>query len=356
MKNDKFLGLKNSPVVAMALFAGASLSSNAATTSIVETPDWLKVSGYAVASYSYTDQELTSDLGDVQSEDHSFFDSGRNTLDSVRLGFEVNQGPFKAYASLFYVPEFDGNAFGGGPNAGILDAYVNYKSGTFSVTAGKYLSWLGYEAFHAPNLATLTFANPPGYIPAYHTGIKFEYVTDTFSTGLNVSDSVLQGTDGFWGGDEDFGNGLGYEVYAVYKGIDKLTLFGGIAFDDSDEQVGDSFLTYDFWTSYAISDKMTIAGEIIYNESGTSSGIRSLLFMKYAFTEQFSTVFRVGYGDGEDDITGDFGRYSLTVAPAYAFNEHLTLRGEITYGSSDTDFANTDVDTLFTGIQAVLTF
>ena len=34
----------------------------------------------------------------------------------------------------------------GGSEAGILDAYVTYKTGDFTITGGKYLSYLGYEA------------------------------------------------------------------------------------------------------------------------------------------------------------------------------------------------------------------
>lgn len=332
-----------------------------AAPSLVPTPDWLKVSGYAAASYAYTDNDYDFDGGgDFSENNDTLFDSGVNTLDSVKLMLEATQGPFKAVASLFYVPEFEGNAFYGGADAGILDAYVSYTSGSFTVTAGKYLSWLGYEAFDAVNLATLTYANGGplgvvGAIPAYHTGIKFEYITDVFAAGFNVSDSVLQGDDGFWGGDEDYGNGLGYEAYVVYKGIDKLTLWGGIGLDDTDDVAGDNFVTYDFWASYDISDKMTVAGEIAYNEVGSQDGIQGLLFLKYAFTEQFSTVFRFGYDTLDIDGGGDYDGYKYTIAPAYAFNEHFTLRGELSYTDGDKDdFA--DAGTLFAGVQALLKF
>lgn len=360
MKKMKFLNFINLPVIAVAMNAGTALAGTEAVApapSPVSTPDWLKVSGYAAVSYGYTDTDVDFDGGGGFSDDNdTLFDSGANNLDSVKLMLEATQGPFKAVASLFYVPEFEGNAFYGGSDAGILDAYVSYTSGSFTVTAGKYLSWLGYEAFDAVNLATLTFANSGvGAIPAYHTGVKFEYITDMFAAGFNVSDSVIQGDDGFWGGDEDYGNGLGYEAYVVYKGIDKLTLWGGIGLDDTDDLAGDNFVTYDFWASYDITDKMTVAGEIAYNENGFQDGIQGLLFLKYAFTEQFSTVFRFGYDTVDYDGGGEFDGYKYTIAPAYAFNEHFTLRGELSYTDGDVDdFA--DTDTLFAGVQALLKF
>jgi opacity protein-like surface antigen len=48
------------------------------------------------------------------------------------------------------------------------------------------------------------------------------------------------------------------------------------------------------------------------------------------------------------DVTG----YKYTVGPSYAFNEHFTLRGEVSY--TDTDLADTNI--LFTGVQALVKF
>ena len=348
MKKKKLLNLINLPVLAVTMNAGTALAGTeavAAAPSPVSTPDWLKVSGYAAVSYIHT--EVDSDLGYF--DDDTLFDAG-TPFDAVKLGLEATQGPFSAYASLFFSPVKDNDAFGSGSDAGILDAYVTYKAGAFSVTGGKYLSWLGYEAFDAVNMSQMSYANNfLGAIPAYHTGVKFEYTTDVFGAGFNVSDSI-RGGDGFWSGDEDYGNGLGYEAYVVYKGIDKLTLWGGVAFDTSDDIEGvpvDDFVTYDVWASYALTEKMTVAGELAYSDNGVTYGWQGLAFLQYAFTDKFSTVFRFGYDNVETiDLTG----YKYTIAPSYAFNEHFTLRGEVSY----TDVEDTDI--LFTGVQALLKF
>jgi hypothetical protein len=348
MKKKKLLNLINLPVIAMTMNAGTALAGTetvAPAPSPVSTPDWLKVSGYAAVSYTNT--EVDSDFGDY--DDDTMFDAG-TPFDAVKLGLEATKGPFSAYASLFSSPVKDNDAFGSGSDAGILDAYVTYKTGAFSITGGKYLSWLGYEAFDAINMSQMSYANNfLGAIPAYHTGIKFEYTTDVFGAGFNVSDSI-RGGDGFWSGDEDYGNGLGYEAYVVYKGIDKLTLWGGVAFDTSDDIEGDpvdDFVTYDVWASYELTDKMTVAGELAYSDNGFTYGMQGLAFLQYAFTDKFKTVFRFGYDNVETiDLTG----YKYTIAPSYAFNEHLTLRGEVSYTDVE------DADILFTGVQALLKF
>ncbi len=302
-------------------------------------PDWLKVTGYAAASYTY----VNADPGD---DSDSFFHTG-TPLDAVKLGLEATQGPFAIYGSLFYSPNSDANSFAGGSEAGILDAYITYKTGDFKITGGKYLSYLGYEAFDAVNMTQLTYANSTtGGVPAYHTGVKLDYTTDVWGAGLNVSDS-LRGPS-FWEGDADYGNGLGYEAYVVYKGIQKLTLWGGVGYDNTDGL--SDFSSYDFWASYDISDKLTVAGEIIYSNnslSGADSAVGGLAFLNYKFTDKFSTVLR--FGIDEVDSTTVTDNYKYTISPTYAFNEHFLVRGEVSYVDSDTDV-------LFSGVQALLKF
>lgn len=347
MKSKHRLKLIGLPTLA---FAIASVSASAGTSETTTaapapaaTPDWLKVSGYAAATYAYTDIENGP-------SDESLFDAG-TPLDAVKLGLEATYESFSAYGSLFYSPNSSANSFAGGTEAGILDAYGIYAFGNFKITGGKYLSYLGYEAFDAVNMAQITYANSTtGGVPAYHTGIKLDYSTDVWGAGVNISDSVRGPS--FWEGDGDWGNGLGYEAYVVYKGVDKLTVWGGIAFDDSDNLP--DFVSYDLWASYDLTDKLTVAGEIIYSDnslSGADSAVGGLAFLKYSFTEQFSTVLRFGIDEvsSTSPVVTAPDNYKYTFSPCYAFNEHFLVRGEVSY----TDSAN---DAFFSGVQALLKF
>ena len=349
MKAKQRLKLIGLPQLAFALLtstamAGTETTTMAAAPGPVSTPDWLKVSGYAAASYTYSDFE-----GGGSNE--TLFDGG-TPLDAVKLGMEATYESFAAYGSLFYSPNTTANSFAGGSEAGILDAYVTYTSGDFKITGGKYLSYLGYEAFDTVNMTQLTYANSTtGGVPAYHTGVKVDYSTEVWGTGLSISDSIRGPS--FWEGDSDWGNGLGYEAYVVYKGIDKLTLWTGVAFEDG-ENVPD-FFSYDLWASYALTDKLTLAGEIIYTNntlSGANSAIGGLAFLQYAFTEKFSTVFRFGIDEVESTglaVLGVPDNYKYTISPTYAFNEHFLMRAEVSYTDSVSD-------TLFAGLQALVKF
>ncbi len=347
MKTKNRFNLLRLPQLALVLSsvtaAMAGTEEMKAPTSVVNSPDWLKVTGYAAASYTYTDVE-NGDSSD------SLFHTG-TPLDAVKLGLEATQGPISVYGSLFYSPNSGANSFAGGTEAGILDAYVTYTAGPLKVTGGKYLSYMGYEAFDTVNMSQLTYANSStGGVPAYHTGVKVDYATEIWGTGFNISDSIRGPS--FWEGDSDYGNGLGYEAYVSYKGISKLTLWGGVSYDDTDNTP--NFSSYDVWASYEITDKLTVAGEVIYSDntlSGANSAWGGLAFLKYAFTDQFSLVGRFGIDEVESTgptVTAP-DNYKYTISPTYAFNEHFLVRGEVSY----VDSAN---DVFFTGVQALLKF
>lgn len=291
--------------------------------------DWVKVSGYAAIAYTHTDNGTET------------FADGGSPFDAVKVGFEGTQGPVGGYASLFYTPGVASD------EAGILDAYLTYKAGAFTLTGGKYLSYLGYEAFDAVNMTQITYANGLGAVPAYHNGIKIDYASDVLGAGFNISDSI-RGGDGFWTGDEEISDDQGYEAYVSYKGIDKLTIWAGVGYENTDGLAAEDFITYDLWSSYSLSEKMTIAGEVAYNDSGTTCGIQGLAFLKYAFTDQFSTAFRFGIDEFK---SGGTDNRKYTFAPAYAFCDEFLIRAELSFNDTVKD-----EDSVFSGIQAIAKF
>lgn len=333
MKAKHRLHLIGLPTLAMAL---AAVPATAGTTETVAPAapaaegclDWVKVSGYGAVAYTYNDNGTET------------FADGNTPFDALKVGFEGSQGPFGGYASLFYTPGVAGD------DGGILDAYLTYKAGDFTITGGKYLSYLGYEAFDAINMNQITYAAGIGAIPAYHSGIKVDYATDTFGAGFSFSDSIVGDGDGFWTGDEEFSEDQGYEGYITYKGIDKLTLWAGFGYENTDP--GQDWITYDFWASYDLTDKLTLAAEIAYHEDPTVEGVQGILFAKYAFTDKISTVGRFGVAERAN---GGVDEYSYTIAPTYAFCDSFMVRAELTY----TDSAP-DNDSVFTGIQALAKF
>ncbi len=333
MKPTTRIKLHRLPYLALLLATGTAMAGTDGTVTpppaVPTTPDWLKISGYAAISYTYTDTGTN----------RRTFADGNTPFDATKVIFQANQGPLGAYASLFYTPGISGQ------EAGILDAYATYKVGDVTFTGGKYLSYLGYEAFDTVNMTQITYANTLGAVPAYHDGIKVDYATETFGAGANVSDSIKG--RGFWAGDQNLSNGLGYEGYITYKGVDKLTLWAGFAYENSVIKKVHDFVTYDGWASYDITPQTTVAAEVAYHD-GDARGTQGLGFLKYSFTKQFSTILRVGF----DEISyGGRDHMSYTICPTYAFTDNFLIRAELTCNST-----KTTGDSTFSGVQALLKF
>ena len=320
----------------------ASLVALAATASAdVKVNDYLSLNGYAAASGTFSDNTTGKNVS-------SLFNSN-SELDAIKVAAIGTYGDFGGKVSLMYFPTRTGS------NSGILDAYATYTKDGFTVTGGKFLSYLGYEAFDTNNMTQLTYASTFFCIPAYHTGAKVDYAAKTWGAGIAVVDSVFGGT-GFFQGDGQFDR-TGLEAYVTYTGIDKLTLWLGGAYDDNNKNftaaATPDVSILDFWASYALTSKLTLAAELDTEES---IGKGALLEAQYAFTDKFSTVFR---WSAEDKAHGDTGSY-YTIAPAYKVTSNLTIRGEISYADASEGTAGTygllTSKGTFYGVQALFTF
>lgn len=296
--------------------AAAALVSHAALAEIALNEQFA-VSGYVVGSASYTKADN--------------FDSDSNAdLDAMKLTAIAKFSPLTVTTSLFAFGTGSGDGFNNSPI--FLDAYGTYDLGEgTTVTAGKYLSWLGYEAFDIPNMLQITYANPTAaYIPAYHTGLKVEKSTEVFSVGLGVTDSLYGPT--YYKGDGDLNDGVGLEGYFTYKGLKDFTWFVGLGYDTGDAADTKRFV-FDTWAQY-VYGKFTFAGEFCYGstdykDSGKEDGYFVLGLVKYQIDDKWSATFRLSGGEGE---LGD-GFIRATFAPTYAVTKNLDIVAEYSYTS-----------------------
>lgn len=300
----------------------------------------LSVNGYIVGAATTTEIDGGGEI------DTYFESKGSPAIvnaDAAKMGLLGTVGQISAYGSILYLP-------GAANEAGLLDAYVTYDTGVgLKITGGKFLSYLGYEAFDPINMAQLTYGSTIYAIPGYHSGAKLDYATKTFSIGLAVVDSVFHGPNGFFEGDREFDDDIGAELVFTYTGIDKLTVFAGIATEDTDFPPGTSgsdVFVFDLWASYALTDRVTIAGE--YDQMD-DTGDGFLGFVSYKFNDKFSTVFRASTWKW-DDAAGGGREKKYTIAPTLTLTPNISFRAE--YSKGDTPAGDYD----FIGIQGVLKF
>jgi len=322
----------------------ASLVALAATASAdIKVNDYISLNGYAAAAATYSDNSAPA------KNVSTLFNSGSNELDSLKIAALGKYGDFGGKVSLLYIPTR------GGSNSGIQDIYATYTKEEFTVTAGKFLSYLGYEAFDPNNMTQLTYGTTIFAVPAYHTGAKVDYSTKTWGAGVAVIDSVFSG-GGFLQGDGNFKR-VGSEAYITYTGIDKLTLWAGAAYDDFNKNLvaapTPDVAILDFWASYSLNAKTTLAAEFDTEES---VGKGYLAEVQYAFTDKFSGIARFSV---KENAHGDTGTY-YTLAPTYKVTSALSVRGEVSYADSaeatNGAYGLLSTQGFFYGVQAIFAF
>jgi len=228
--------MNNKTVLAVALTLAASMTSFAD----IKINDNLMINGYAAAAYEY--QKVKS----LPATD-SVFDGTKDTpsADAVLTAFNFTFKPVTGVLSLYYVPNLPKNELS------LLDAYVTYDvGGGYSVTGGKFLSYLGYEAFHTGSMTQITYGlvtvGTLGAIPTYHSGVRLDYGDKTLSWGLAVVDSVFS-PNGFAKGDGELTHNAGFEGFVKSNPTADLTLWAGFAYDTKGGFQPHNVTILDFW-------------------------------------------------------------------------------------------------------------
>src|SRR3954471_105822 len=289
----------------------ASLLALAATASAdIKLNDNFSISGYAVGAYEYQKPDPGSSFD-------SLFDGSKDTpsADALKTIFTANFKPVTGVISLFYIPSIPSNVMRN--ELTVLDAYVAYDAGGgVTITGGKFLSYLGYEAFDPVNMSQITYSpvtvGTLSSIPAYHTGLKFDFADKAIGYGLAVVDSVYSPL-GIDKGDGELKHNAGFEGYVTSKGLGDLTLWAGFAYDTKGNFQSHNVLVLDFWAQYAVDKMNTVAAEFCTKDGGEfAKGWTWLAYYNYAFSDKASLVARVGGEKLEGKTAGsDFMQYTL---------------------------------------------
>ena len=263
------------------------------------------------------------------------------TKAQVELNFGYTMGPVSAAVGLDFG---ESSAFGNDDTDGNLEeAYITYDFGNgFSVTGGRMLSYMGFEAFDPTNMYQFSYAydvgsatltgdvDPTGaqmIYDAYDTGASIDYGNDLFSVGV-------------WASLE---NEAGYELALAYTGIENFTA-KAIWSDFSEVTPSASAQPYEkstFWISYQL-DKLLLAAEVAENDQLNSGwDVDGMLVMaNYAVSDKVGLTLR--YSEMEiTEATNSNVEYEgskFTVSPSYIFTDNLS--GLLEYSSYTKDSGN----------------
>lgn len=282
-------------------------------------------------------------------------DSGSDTsynLDQAELDFIFSFDNLSGQVDLNYLGDNDTEDFD------LEQAFITYDFGEgSSITAGKFLSFHGWETAEPTGLYQYSYAyDVVASIPGYFNGVAYTYGDDNMDLGISFVDSVF-GADGSLS-DSDYG----VEVMAKFYPAEGLTLYFGYALDNMD--AGDTDL-FNFWSSYETGVHTFAVEYNIYEQDfgfdfgGASWGIEVdqwLLMWSVAATETGSFTARVSnesvdavLDDSVGSATIDLDKY--TVAWIETLTDNLALVFE--YSKVDSELAG-DYDAI--ALEALFTF
>lgn len=312
--------------------AGALLSSSAAYGQI-EITENLSVTGFLDMSASYTDDAAGK--------------SSTYDLDQAEIDFLLSYDKITAQIDIDHQR--------GQQGVELEQAFLTYDLGEgTSITAGKFLSYLGWETAEPTGLYQYSYAYGTT-IPGYHNGVSLDYSADWGSLGIALLDSVYDddGSLGTGGSIDSLYEGdlyeMGIEMKLVLTPAEGWTVFLGYGLDRAD--TGDAINVDDrkvlnLWTSYEFGSS-TIAAEINDYTDGMLDIDQWLLMYSNALNDKDTITLRVSNDDRSDG--SEFKKY--TAAYIRSITDNLAIITEI----SSIDNKGGNKDTL-AAIEALFTF
>ena len=383
--------LQNKNTLAFVFMAAASVSD-----AEIVVNESLSVEGFVDMAYAHYDGRVYSNDSDEAGQ-HGSSSENRYALEQVEIAWLLDFERLSARIDLEYEADDAG--------AAVDQAYTTYHlEGGGALTAGRYDSMLGFEAFEPTGLYQVSRAydfprvlagdgdfddmvlDGGGSVvfplPATNQGVKYTYQSDRASLGMSLQDGVYQYSNRLGGADvgED-GGGYGLEAAGSYTFDNGFALFFGAAYED-----GDSTALADSSESYVLNGYVTyesgpwlLAAELNYAESElgrvrispetTQTAIRDLhthslsglLMANYAYSGRASVTGRFSFVDADVDDFRDLDAYEAvqyTLAHNYAFTDHLRWVVEVSYldGEADDDRDILEFDELLGAVELIFAF
>lgn len=319
------------PTSWLALASLCLIAVTAPVRAEIKLHDQFSLSGFLAGSYSLE----TPNPGKS---------SDRLDVDNGLLAFRGQSGPAGFVVSLYHEP-------GTPQETTLLDAALCYEApGGYTVTAGRIQSILAYEAYFSVDNPNIAFANNEllTIAPGYHSGIKVERGSDTWSAGAAILDSVYDGGN-YLKGDGELKNNQGFEAALSYKGLKDvvITLDGGY---EGGTPTSHQAAMGDIWVTWQVNAGVKVAADYGRKDGGRGDrGSNWLFLIDHELHQNLSAAFRVS---GEKlQGGGSFTRYTFT--PSFRLVSGLTLRAEV----SRTDYKSSPLGHVTTaGVQAFVKF
>ncbi len=313
------------------LIGAASLVALTTTASAeIKLNDNISVSGFLDMSASFNAPDPGENSNDIG------FDQGE-------IDFALKYAPLTANIDLDYLrssSEFR-----------LAQGYVTYAlDESKSFTAGRFLSYMGYEGDEPTKLYQYSYAYAFGVPYAgYNDGVKFDVTSGKASYGIAFVSAN-------YGRDSRATDEFGIELKTSVAISDAWTVFAGYSFDKKQQPGVDDVSYYNLWTQYK-KDSLTFAAEIGYLDDDTAFVLPQhyfwLVMANYAVTPKYAITGRISGQMLDLDSSAEPSNTKFTLSPSYKLHDNLLLVGEVAY-TTFSDISNVDsaisgaVELLFT--------
>ena len=301
----------------------------------------------AASSFSFAEIALTENLSVEGFVDMSYFDSDAADsafgIDQVEFDFLFSAGAVSAQVDVEYEEGADQGA-----TTEIEQAFVTYDLGNGgALTAGRFASQLGFEAFEPTGLYQYSLASSTRTgLPGSDAGVKYTTEIAGNYFGLAIVDGVVPNT---------IGDGDGYSIEAAYA-IDLasvqegLSAFVGARYDVDDADADDDLLV-NAYVSYE-TGAWIFAAEVVHLDDGNQHDTSALVMANYTYSDVASVTARYSVEDGGNLVSNNNNdRSKITLAHNYALADNLGLIAEV----SEVDVDGADSSTEF-AVELLFTF
>lgn len=310
--------------------------------------DYTSIEGFVDTSYIYCDQEFAT----VERSD-TFYG-----LDQIELDCLFDYGPLAAQIDFHYE-----NSDRKLAKNLVEQAFISYERANYKLTAGRFASQLGFEAFEPTGLyqysrayiaaegdSTSELMNfNDGVLPYYDQGLKCTFFSDTSYYGIALVKSLSSASD-------NQSNALAIELAGSLFMGQGLSIFAGARLNDyeltkTNETVVNAYITYQLGA-------FVFAAELVFGEREVISDSdvetrQGLIMMNYCYSKAASISGRLSRVELQAGSTKeDFTKYTLS--HGYALAKNLFLVNE--FSLLDGQNISNDYQRLSFATEVLLTF
>jgi hypothetical protein len=329
--------------------AAAAMTASSLFAEGIQINKYLSLGGFIDMSYVNT------------SKDGPNNDTATFALDQAELDFNLNLGNG-------LTGRIDLN---GSTTASIEQAYINYAMGNWSLSLGKFDTFIGLEGLEPVDMYQFSHSLTWDLEPSQHTGIALGFDNGLFNVAGAIVNGLLSPQN------TDINDEPGVALHAGFTPNKAWSFNVNAAFGDegnsatttttgtviptgtsttSATKVDAQLLTADVqWANYG----WTVGAEVVAREAKmTASKAEDTgfsLMANYAFTERFALTGRFSTVD-KDTTAGttkkSTDRKEISISPSYAFTPNWL--GLVEFRQDDYSAANSDTTTI--AVETTLSF